>query len=151
MLTTQIESFTQLQPQLKDIFPKHWEELALNRDKVPLDPMYEVYFDRDARGEVLLVTLREVGEICGYFIGFINPGLHYRTCLTCIMDIFYVKPEHRNKRGGVKLFKAVETELKRRGVQRIYVGSKDHKPSGRLFEMLGYTQIETYYSKWIGE
>jgi len=151
MLTPQVESFTELQPILKEVFPRHWEELALNKDKVPLDPMYEIYFERDKRGEVLLVTLREEGEIAGYFIGFINPGLHYRTCLTCIMDIFYVKPEHRNKRGGVILFKAVEKECKRRGVQRIYAGSKLHKDSGRLFEALGYNKIEAYYSRWIGD
>lgn len=151
MLTTHIESFTELQPQLKELFPAHWKELALNQDKVPLDPMYEVYFERDRRGEVLLVTLRERGEIAGYFIGFINPGLHYRTCLTCIMDIFYVKPEHRNKMGGVRLFKAVEKECKRRGVQRIYAGSKLHKDSSRLFEALGYNRVETYFSKWVGE
>lgn len=149
MLTAQIESFTALQPVLKDIFPQHWEELALNREKVPLEPMYEVYFERDARGEVLLVTLREEGEIAGYFIGFINPGLHYRTCLTCIMDIFYVKPEYRNRRGGLLLFKAVEKECKRRGVQRIYAGSKLHKDASRLFEALGYNRIEVYYSKWV--
>lgn len=150
MLTAQVESFTELQPVLKDIFPAHWEELALNKDKVPLDPCYDVYFERDLRGEVLMVTLREIGEIVGYFIGFVSPGLHYRTCLTCIMDIFYVKPEHRNKRGGLILFRAVEKELKRRGVRRAFMGSKDHKPSGRLFEALGYTRVETYYSKWMG-
>lgn len=151
MLTTQIESFTERQPELAILFPKHWEELALNRDKVPLDPQYEIYFEREKRGEVLLVTLREEGEIAGYFIGFIAPGLHYKTCLTCIMDIFYVSPEHRNKRGGIMLFRAVEKECKRRGVQRIFAGSKDHKPAGRLFMALGYKQVETYFSKWIGD
>jgi len=117
MLTTQIESFTALQPELSVIFPKHWEELALNRDKVPLDPMYEVYFDRDARGECLLITLRELGEICGYFIGFINPGLHYRTCLTCIMDIFYVKPEHRRKGVATSMFHAAKDMAREQGLQ----------------------------------
>lgn len=151
MLTAQVESFTELQPQLAKLFPLHWEELALNQDKVPLDPQYEVYFERERRGEVLLITLRERGEIAGYFIGFVAPGLHYKTCLTCIMDIFYVSPEHRNKRGGIKLFREVEKECKRRGVQRMMVGSKDHKPAARLFEALGYIRIESYYSVWLGD
>jgi GNAT superfamily N-acetyltransferase len=61
---------------------------------------------------MMLVTLREDGEIVGYFIGFVAPGLHYKTCLTLTMDIFYVLPEHRGSGGGVILFKAVEKEAR---------------------------------------
>lgn len=150
MITAQIERFTDILPELQVLFPKHWEELALNRDKVPLDPMYEIYLARDAVDEMVVVTLRELGEIRGYFIGFINPGLHYRTCLTCIMDIFYVDPPHRGRRGGIMLFRALEAELRRRNVQRMFVGSKVHKDASRLFEALGYNKVEVYYSKWLG-
>lgn len=151
MLTTQIERFTDILPELQVLFPKHWEELALNRDKVPLDPMYEIYLQRDSLNQVIVVTLREEGEIRGYFIGFINPGLHYRSCLTCIMDIFYVDPPHRNRAGGLLIFRALEKECKRRGVQRMFVGSKVHKDASRLFEALKFNKVEVFYSKWIGE
>jgi len=151
MLTAQVESLTERLEELKPLFPLHWEELALNKDKVPLDPQYEVYLDRDRRGEVLLVTLRELGELKGYFVGFIAPGLHYRSCLTCTMDIFFVHPDVRCRFGGPRLFKAVKAELKRRGVQRWFVGSKNHKDASRLFEALGFDPVETYYSMWLGD
>jgi GNAT superfamily N-acetyltransferase len=128
----------------------HYEELALNKDRVPLDPQYDEYLRRDAVGGVIFVTLRDAGELVGYFVGFIAPGLHYQTCLTCHLDIFYLRPDKRGARGGVILFKAVETELKRRGVQRWFVGSKAHKDASRLFEALDFTHVETTYSKWIG-
>lgn len=151
MLTTQIERFTDILGEMQALFPQHWEELALHRDKVPLDPMYEIYLERDKRNEMVVVTLREEGAMRGYFIGFINPGLHYRTCLTCIMDIFYVDPPYRNRMGGLMIFRALEKECKRRGVKRMYVGSKVHKDASKLFEALNFTKVETFYSKWIGE
>ena len=151
MITAQLESFTERQAEFIPMFPLHWKELALNQDKVPLDPQYNIYFEREARGEMLFMTLRELGEAVGYFIGFIAPGLHYKTCLTCTMDIFFVRPDKRKGRAGTILFKAVEAELRRRGVDRWYVGSKCHADASALFEHLGFERVEVHYSKWLGE
>lgn len=151
MLTAAVESLTQRLEELKPLFPLHWEELALNKDKVPLDPQYHVYLERDARGGVIFVTLRDKGELVGYFVGFVAPGLHYQTCLTCHMDILYLRKDKRGGRGGVILLKAVQAELKRRGVQRWFVGTKAHMDIGRLFEAMGFTHVETTYSMWMGD
>lgn len=151
MITAHVESFTERLPELQRLLPLHYQELALNQDKVPLDPQYDVYIARERRGELLFVTLREAGEMVGYFIGFIAPGLHYQTCLTCTMDIFYVHPERRTGRAGITLFKFVKAELKRRGVDRWFVGSKCHADASALFEYLGFNKVEVYYSMWIGE
>lgn len=151
MITCHVESLTEMLPELRPLLPLHYEELALNKDKVPLDPQYELYLERDAAGGVLLVTLRDAGELVGYFIGFVSPGLHYRTCLTCVMDIFYVRQDKRGGRAGIKLFRFVEEELKRRGVQRWVVGSKCHMDASWLFELLKFERIEVYYSKWLGD
>lgn len=150
MITALVESLTERLDELKRHFPAHWEELALNKDQVPLDPQYDVYLERDARGEVLFVVLRKAGEIVGYFVGFVAPGLHYQTCLTLTLDIFWTHPSIRGGTAGLKLFRAVEAEAKRRGVQRIFVGSKLHKDASRLFEAMRYTEVERYYSKWLG-
>lgn len=150
-MTAQVENLTERLDEMMPLFPQHFEELALNKDKVPLDPQYDIYLMRDARGEVLFVTLRELGELIGYFVGFVAPGLHYKTCLTLTMDIFYVRPDKRNGTAGIKLFRAVEKEAKRRGVQRWFVGSKTHADASVLFEYLGFQKVETYYSKWIGD
>lgn len=151
MLTTHIESFEERLPELQELLPQHYEELALNKDLVPLDPQYDVYVGRERRGELLFVTMREAGALVGYYIGFIAPGLHYRTCLTATMDIFYIRPD---KRGaglpGVRLFRTVEKELVRRGVQRWFVGSKVHADASALFERLGFGRVEVYYSMWLG-
>jgi GNAT superfamily N-acetyltransferase len=109
-----------------------------------------VYAAREAAGELMVITLRDKGRLVGYFVGIVAPGLHYSTCLTLTMDIFWTHPDIRGGFAGVKLFRAVEKEAKRRGVQRMFYGSKLHKDCGSLFRYLGLEPIETYYSKWIG-
>ena len=135
---------------MKALLPLHYRELALNQDKVPLSPIYAHYIDREHAGGLLFVTLRDAGQLVGYFIGFIAPGLHYSTCLTCTMDIFYVHPDKRTGSAGVRMFRFVETELKRRGVQRWFMGSKIQADASALFKRIGAQPVETYYSKWIG-
>lgn len=151
MITFHVESFTERLTELQKLLPLHYEELALNKDKVPLDPQYHVYIEREKQGGLLFVTMREDGELAGYLIGFVAPGLHYQTCLTCITDIFYVRKESRGGRAGIKLMKFVEEELKRRGVQRWFIGSKVHKDASPLFEYMEMAPVETTYSKWIGD
>lgn len=151
MITACVERLSDVLEELKPMFPEHFKELALNQDKVPLDPQYGVYLARENIGEVLFVALREAGEIVGYFVGFIAPGLHYQTCLTLTMDIFWVRPDKRGKGAGIQLFRFVEHEARSRGVQRMFVGSKLHKDASWLFEHLGYQEVERYYSAWLGD
>lgn len=150
MITAHVESFAERLPELRALLPLHYEELALNKESVPLNPQYDVYFERERRGELLFVTLRDMGELVGYFIGFIAPGLHYSTCLTCTMDIFFVRPDRRKGTAGIRLFRFVEQELRRRGVQRWFMGSKMHADASALFKRIGASPVEIYYSKWIG-
>lgn len=149
MLTAAPEPFAPFLEEVKPLLPLHYEELALNKDEVPLAPQYDEYLRRDALGMVMTIAMREAGELVGYFVGFVAPGLHYQTCLTLHLDIFWLKPEHRGKMGGVMLFKAVEAEAKRRGVQRMFVGSKVHMDASWLFERLGYTECERTFSKMV--
>lgn len=151
MITIMLESFEERLPELEQLLPLHYEELALNKDKVPLSPQYPVYISRERNGELMFMVVRDKGQLIGYFIGFVAPGLHYSTCLTLIMDIFYIHPEHRGSSTGYKLFKAVEEEASRRGVQRMFVGSKVHLDASWLFERLGYEKVETTYSLWLGD
>lgn len=151
-LSFQVERFADVLPEVKPLLPRHWEELALDKESVPLDPNWQRYAELDGAGAISLVTARENGRLVGYCYMILSPGLHYRTCFEARMDIFWLSPEVRgHAMPGVRLFRAVEKELKRRGVQRVYFGSKLHKDVGRLFERLGYRPVETWYSKMLRE
>lgn len=151
MITAQVENLTETLEELKPLLPLHWEELALNKDDVPLDPQYDVYLQKDACGEVSFVTVRDSGDLVGYMVTFISPGLHYQTCLTAITDIFYLVQDKRGKEGGHLLFDAAEKEFKRRGVQRWFAGSKNHKGCEYFLVKHGLEPVETMHSKMIGD
>lgn len=152
MITAQIEQYDKCIDEMTGLYDEHWKALAPHQDKVPLDPDYEAYLELDRANMLLLATLREDGDLVGYFLGLVTTGLHYQTCLTLTMDIFWLTPASRDKElGAVKLFRAVETEARRRGVQRVVYASKVSNDASRLFEFLKCTKIETHYSKWIGD
>jgi hypothetical protein len=160
VITAHVERLADTLEELKPFFVPHYEELALDQDKVPLDPQYEVYLEREARGEVLLVTLRDRGKIVGYFVGFVAPALHYRTCLTLTEDIFWLHPDVRAEDSLSKmeedmaaalLFETLRTAAKMRGVKRVFLGSKWHRSSAPVFEQMGLRKVEEYFSAWWGE
>jgi GNAT superfamily N-acetyltransferase len=151
VITAHVETWSGILDEAKGLFPLHWEELALNKDKVPLSVQYGVYAEHEAAGRLLVVTLRQSGRLVGYYVGLMAPGLHYSTCLTLTMDIFWTHPDIRGAGlPGVKLFRKVEEEARRRGVHRIFHGSKLHKDASRLFQYLEMEPVEVYYTKWIG-
>lgn len=150
MITAQVEGFRENVEELKTLIPHHYDALSLHKAKgFPLVPDWETYFARERRGELLFVTLRRDGKMIGYWIAFIAPGMHYTTCLTSIMDIWFVHPDHVIGKAPVLLIKTVERELDRRGVKLSFAGSKDHKPCGPFLERLGYERVETTYAKWM--
>jgi hypothetical protein len=160
MITAQVESLTDGIEEMKPLFLDHYSELALNQNKVPLDPQYDIYLRADAAGEILYVTVREKGKLFGYFVGFIRPALHYKTCLTLQMDIFWLHADFRDgdsldrvegQMVCMTLFDKVKEAAKARGVQRVFYGSKSHKDASILFEAQGATEVERYYSMWLGD
>ena len=146
--TAQVESYRLCLPELKACYPAHWDELALLKDKRKLDPNYLAYEELDRLGCVLLVTLRdERKKLAGYYIGFTFPELHYKTWISNFADIFRVNPEYRGQWAGVKLFRAVEQELRARGVMLWHVTTKLHSESGAVLRRCGMTPDELHYSK----
>lgn len=152
MITAHVEPFMARVEELKKLLDAHYRELALNQDKVPLAPQWHVYDARERMGQLVFVTLREAGEMIGYLICFVAPGLHYETCLTATMDILFVRPDKRDAlaRGALLLVDTMERELRQRGVQRWFMGTKLHRDIGAIFRRRRFEPVEMTYTKWIG-
>lgn len=152
MITAQVERIADTLPELQRLLPEHYDELSVHKGHFPLSPRYEVYLERERKGEVLLVTVRRDGVLVGYWITFLGMGLHYSTCLTGTFDIFYIEPAHRRSVAPLLLGRKVKAELQKRGVKLWYAGEKHCRPeAGRLYEKLGMKPVETFYCMWLGE
>lgn len=137
--------------EMKPLLEKHWEEIALHKDKIELNPDYESYYDIEETGSLHIVTARKLGKLIGYFISFINPHLHYKDHYFAINDILFVSPAYRNSSVGKEMFKFAEEELAKEGVSVLMMSMKTHAPFDHLCESLGYSNVERTYSKYIGE
>ncbi|MGE6498652.1 hypothetical protein [Cupriavidus metallidurans] len=149
-ITFMVERFSEVYGELLPLLHEHYGEISTHKDHgVPLEPMEEVYRAREADGSLLMVIGREEGEIVAYLVAFIAPGLHYRSCLTCSPDIFFVREDKRTGMAGVRMMRFVEKELRRRGVKRWAMGSKVKHDASALFRYLDFEPVETTYEKWL--
>jgi len=151
MITAQIESLSDCLEEMTPLFPEHHKELGLFQDKMPLDPNYDLYWRREASGELVMATIRKNGKIVGYWPTFISPGMHYKSTLTATMDILWVHPDERGSHAGMMLFDVLKKELKRRGVKLWWAGSKNHKQIEWFLKMCGFEPAETYFCMWLGD
>lgn len=148
-LSFQAENFRSFMGELPPLLYEHWLEVALDRDKIKLDPDFEKYVTIDDAGMLSSQTMRDNGKLVGYFISIVVPHLHYRQSLTASTDVYYIDPAHRRGLSSYRFLKFVERDLKRRGVQKHYTMRKLHLDPriGDLWERLGYKPVELWYTK----
>lgn len=146
-VSTQVESWTAILPELKLLFPLHWDSMARNKDRVPLSPDYVKYGRLEQLGQLVVVTIRRRSLLIGYWVEIVDLGLHYSGSIFSTMDMWFIVPEYINGAAPLVLIRAVEREMRRRGVFEWMAGSKDHKPCARLYELNGMERFETYYAK----
>ena len=145
-LVYKCEDFFDILPELQSIFPLHYDELCVTKD-FPLDPDLEQYKRINDAKLLVCVTCRCDEELIGYIVFFVQPHIHYRTCLTAFEDMYFVKPEHRRGRLGIRLFQYAEKVLRAVGINRIILHTKVHLDNSRLFEYLGYKNSDKVYTK----
>lgn len=145
-------------PDIKPILQEHWEELARNRDIIPLDPRWESYFNMESAGiyRAYVVRTTDTDEIAGYAGFILHKHLHYYQDTWALSDLFFVRKKFRRKwwakflfwrqkvRGaGSVLFDAIERDLKEANVSVVHTTWKLANPAAwKLFKRRGYKKIE---------
>ena len=132
--------------ELKELFPLHYEELCVTKD-FPLVPDYDAYKRLADAGMLRCITVRADEELIGYIIFIVQPHLHYMTCKTAFEDIYYIHPDFRKGRVGIRLFKYAEEVLRSIGVNRVIMHTKIHMDNSKLFEYLGYKWTDKLFTK----
>ena len=150
MIEYKEETYSQVIDEIKPLLEDHWEEIALNKEVIKLNPNYEMYEKLCNSGVMRIVTARNDGKLIGYCICIIAYNLHYKDSLTATNDIFFISKDYRKGSTGVKLFIKNEEILKSYGVQRLIMNTKVHQDVGAIFERLGYKQTERVFGKLIG-
>lgn len=146
MISCMTEDWSMCRDEIMAYWPQHWEELALDKAAVPLDPDVEAYENHAANGALHCVVVRQDGAVVGYHLTIVSTHLHYKSTLCGFTDIYWLRPDCRQGWTGVNMFKEVMRSLKARGVKKIYSGTKKHMDAGAIFERLGWTEAERLFS-----
>ena len=147
----QQEFLHSVQDDIKPLLEEHWEEVALNKDKIKINPDWEAYFSLESQGKLDIFTARDEGVLVGYFVVFVYPHIHYKDHLFAKNDLIYLSPSHRKGFTGIRLIKFAEKCLKEDGVSVLVVNTKNHKPFHKVMQFLGFTPEDVEYSKYIGD
>jgi hypothetical protein len=150
MIEYKEETFDQVIDEIKPLLENHYEEIALNKDAIKLNPDYGIYKSLCDSGVMRVITARDDGKLVGYCVCIIKYHLHYKDSLTAFNDIFYISKDYRKGLTGVKLFIKTEEILKKYGVQRVSMNTKVHHDVGVIFDRLGYKETERVFTKMIG-
>lgn len=144
------EPFSDCIQEAQPLLKRHWEEIALNKDTIPLDPDWDAYFALERVGRLHVLTARVDGHLVGYCSLIMGFLLHYRTVQYAQGDIFWLDPAYRTGLTGYHLLKLARSGMRALGCRRIDMRVKLHFQGGsigKLLERAGLTAIETIYSE----
>ena len=100
MITYQREEWQDCLAEMEQLWPLHWEEVAADKDVIPLEPNYEMYDWIDQNGQLHVVTVRCDGKLIGYHTSIVRPHLHYKSSLSAFTDMYFIHPDYRSAKGG---------------------------------------------------
>jgi GNAT superfamily N-acetyltransferase len=134
---------------------RHWHEVGVYKDKMPLSVDWERYYDIEAKGILKVLAARDGEELVGYASYMIMPHLHYSQTVHALNDAIFVYPERRGL--GVKMIRAAEKLLAAlypaqwvRIIYHIKTGVEAERGTFLpVFERMGYTAFETCADKMV--
>lgn len=147
----QQEFLATVEKDIRPLLERHWKDIAVNKDKIKLNPDWDAYHSLEQDGKLKIFTAREQGELVGYFVVIVHRNLHYKDHLFASNDVIFLHPDHRKGRTGIKLVQFSEKCLKEDGVSVLAINTKVHKPFDKLMQFLGFSLVERIYSKYIGD
>lgn len=141
------EAFTGIRREIEPLLKQHWEEIALNKDTIKLNPDWKEYARLAHKGALRIYTAREDGELVGYFVVIVSKSIHYMDHLFANNDIIFMKKGHRRGTSGIRLIKYAVEQLTNEGISVININTKDHQPFDVILEREGFNLVERVYSK----
>ena len=130
-----------------ELFKLHWDEVALNKDFIELNPDYDSYHQHEQNDNLKIFTAREDKQLVGYFAVIVTYSLHYCDHKFATNDVIFMHKDHRKGMAGMKLIKFAMECLAEDGVSVLMMNTKVHRPYDAVLKRLKFDHIENVYSK----
>ena len=142
-----LENLVSVRREIEPLLKEHYDEIALNKDKIKLNPDWASYARLDNLNALRVYTARKDKVLQGYFVVIVSKSLHYQDHLFANNDVIFLNKTARKGATGLKLIKFASDSLKAEGITKLHVNTKNHQPFGVILERQGFEAIETVYSK----
>lgn len=129
------------------LLAEHWDEVALNKHIMVLDPDIDAYLAMRDSGFLLCVAAYDKGELVGYSINILKHHPHYKQLTVVQNDLLFVTKAYRKSGVGVRLIRETESKAKKLGVQMVLWHAKQHSTLDQLLLSKGYQVQDIIYSK----
>ena len=141
-------SLEEIQRQGGALIQAHYEEVALHKDLMELDPDWKRYYEIDLKGNLLvLVAVKQKVGMVGYSVTFLLSHPHYRRLIVAQNDVLFVASEVRSTGIGPRLIFDTERRARDRGAQLMLWHAKQQTALEKLLPKLGYGVQDIIYSK----
>jgi GNAT superfamily N-acetyltransferase len=148
-MTFQLERWDDFWRDGQEIFPIHFEELALHKDRIPLGMDDSLYRQMEAAGTLYVLTARVDWKLVGYYVAIIIPNHPHNKDAGKVSncDMFYLLPEYRRGGNGAKLLIMAEKSLRKLGVTKASMSVKLHQNHANLLKALGWEPTDLVLQK----
>lgn len=157
------EPFHEIARELMPLFKRHWLEVGIDHDLVPLDIDWDSYFDLAARGRLHVLTAREAsnvdklsahpqpaGRLNGYVFNLVGGHLHHASTMFAHTEMYWLDPVSRRGWEPVKMMLENIRGLKERGAVISTIGCRlKYKDArvGKLLARIGYEPTDIMLRK----
>lgn len=132
--------------ELEPMLFSHYAEVALNQQRVKLNPRWQQYLLLQAGGKLHIHTARDDGFLVGYNAFLVDAHLHYAGLVVAFNDVFYVDPEYRKGTTPLRLLRYTEQQFAG-WVDKIAYHHKAFNNFGPILHRLGYAPEEGVAAK----
>ena len=149
MVRFEEEKFEYIIDEMKPLLEKHYDEIAMYKDQISLNPNYDLYKIMDDTGSLHILAARDGTVLVGYCVTFINYHPHYKDHVYAVNDVIYIDPGYRHTSVAPEMVSELERLMMEKGVSVMTFHMKTYKPFESLMEMMGFDKAEYMYSKYI--
>jgi predicted GNAT superfamily acetyltransferase len=148
VLTFMVEKWSDALPELLPLMGLLWDDVAVDKDRFVARCEQAKYKALEEAGALCLTTVRDDGELIGYYCALILPNPHYEgQGLMVYTDMYWVDERYRRGNLGLKLFLFSEEEWRKRGAVKAYSSHKLHRDRSKMFQVLDWKPTDMVYSK----
>lgn len=132
-----------------DLFRQHWNEIALNKQVMVLNPDRARYEALETAGSLIVLGAYENSVLVGYSVSFVTEHFHYSDLTIAQNDLLFLVASLRGTRLGLELITETEKAAQAKGAGMMLWHAKPNTPMANLMPRLSYGVQDIIFSKVI--